>query len=190
MGEHRPVRRVVTGNDAEGRSVVLFDGPAPNTNPRPNGSCFNELWTIDRMPPNLSDTHDEGARERPLRHSPPPSGAHFRIVESRPVAQAIYNPDLARRNFEAMNADGLSQMPAQARESRQFPLHRTISVDYGIIFDGEFDQVLPDRDVRMLPGDIIVQLGHIHSWANQSPHNASIAFVMIGGVAPDTGTEK
>jgi len=185
MSEHRPVRRVVTGNDAQGRSVVLFDGPAPNTNPRPNGSCFNELWTFDNGPPRLSDTHDEGSRERPLRHSPPPFGAHFRMIESRPVDQAIYSPEIAKQNFEAMNTGGHSQMPVQARESRQFPLHRTISVDYGIIYDGDFNQVLPDRDVLMHPGDIIVQLGHIHSWANQSPHNASIAFVMIGsGDAP------
>ena len=32
--ELKPIRRVVTGNDARGRSLVLFDGPAPNVNPR------------------------------------------------------------------------------------------------------------------------------------------------------------
>ena len=30
----KPIRRVVTGNDAQGRSRVLYDGPAPNTVPR------------------------------------------------------------------------------------------------------------------------------------------------------------
>ena len=30
----KPIRRVVTGNDAQGRSRVLFDSAAPNVNPR------------------------------------------------------------------------------------------------------------------------------------------------------------
>ena len=31
--EPKPIRRVVTGNDAQGRSCVLFDSDAPNVNP-------------------------------------------------------------------------------------------------------------------------------------------------------------
>jgi hypothetical protein len=54
----KPIRRVVTGNDAQGRSGVLFDGPAPNVNPGAReGPLYNRrdgsfLWvdSIFRSP--------------------------------------------------------------------------------------------------------------------------------------------
>jgi hypothetical protein len=48
----RPTRRIVTGHDAEGRSIILKDGPAPSIfelQARP-GEAITELWRSGRRP--------------------------------------------------------------------------------------------------------------------------------------------
>jgi hypothetical protein len=44
--ELKPIRRVVTGNDDQGRSCVLFDSAAPNVNPGAinRGTCMTDIW--------------------------------------------------------------------------------------------------------------------------------------------------
>ena len=48
----RPIRRVVTGHDAQGRAVVLADGPAANVLHRPSrpGVALTDLWATDGTP--------------------------------------------------------------------------------------------------------------------------------------------
>ena len=48
----KPIRRVVTGNDAQGRSRVLFDSAAPNANPGAivRGTCMTDIWVYQHSP--------------------------------------------------------------------------------------------------------------------------------------------
>jgi len=77
-----PLRRIVTGHDANGKSCVIFDSHAPNLYHRPNTDAFfTDFWTIERIPAVLLGNKDEGAEDRKFSHSPPIQGAHFRIVQ-------------------------------------------------------------------------------------------------------------
>jgi len=172
----QPVRRVVTGNDAQGRSVVLYDSEAPARHIRPNGTHFVELWTFDTSPAPLAGTRDES--DRALSHSPPAMGAHYRIVQIPPDAEATITHNAAASNFNDMNSNSLSE---HVGGSRHWNMHRTPTVDYGIVLDGEYVHVLPEEDILMKPGDIVVQLAHVHSWSNQTGSTGAIAFDMIGG---------
>lgn len=179
MGMMRPahsVRRVVTGNDADGRSCVLLDSEAPARHVRPNGTHFVELWTFDSSPAPLSGDRDES--DRTLSHSPPAEGAHFRIVQIPPDSQSKIDVQTAAANFKAMNSNTLSE---HVGGERHWNMHRTPTVDYGIVLEGEYVHVLPDRDIVMRRGDIVVQLAHVHSWSNQTERTGALAFVMIGG---------
>lgn len=49
-----PVRRVVTGLDAQGRSCILLDGPAP----QPGGTAINMVWRTDAIPADNSGRAD------------------------------------------------------------------------------------------------------------------------------------
>src|SRR5712691_1183940 len=86
-----PIRRVVTGNDAQGKSRVLFDSAAPNMNPGAvsPGAGMTDIWVFDRCPAVISGEHDDG--NLPFHFEPPASGGHLRIVQSagRP---ADYDP--------------------------------------------------------------------------------------------------
>ncbi len=56
-------------------------------------------------------------------------------------------------------------------------MHRTETIDYVIILEGEIDMELDDSEVHMKTGDIMIQCGTIHAWANRSDKVCRIAFI-------------
>jgi quercetin dioxygenase-like cupin family protein len=81
---------------------------------------------------------------------PPPRGSIFRVVDFPPAAE---NPDPM--------------------------MHRTASIDYGIVLEGEIDLVLDGSEVRMQAGDVLVQQGTVHGWINRGKINCRVAFILI-----------
>jgi quercetin dioxygenase-like cupin family protein len=59
------------------------------------------------------------------------------------------------------------------------PMHRTETVDYGIVLDGEVTLVLDDAERLLRAGDVVVQRGTNHRWENRSAAPARVAFVLI-----------
>lgn len=57
--------------------------------------------------------------------------------------------------------------------------HRTDSIDYAVVMAGEIDMVLDDETVRLRAGDVMVQRGTNHAWANRATQPARLAFVLI-----------
>jgi len=172
----KPVRRVVTGTRPDGKSAVLYDSDNPHRFKLGGSNIFfNEIWTFDSSPAPLAGTAD-GA-DRPLSHSPPAEGAHFRVIQSPKENVKLVDQSEADRQFAEMNAGGLSErLPG----SRHWNMHRTRTVDYGIVTHGERIHVLPDSEFVMRKSDIVVQLGHFHSWDSTRGENIMI-FDMIGG---------
>ncbi|MEP4378286.1 MAG: hypothetical protein ABJ215_02995 [Alphaproteobacteria bacterium] len=180
-----PVRRVVTGTRADGKSAVLYDSDNPYRYSRGGGSTivFNEIWTFDTSPAPLAGERD-GA-DRPMSHSPPAEGAHFRVIQSAKEDDAQVDQEEADQQFASMNEGGLSERLPGARH---WNMHRTRTVDYGIVTFGERIHVLPESEFTMRKGDIVVQLAHFHSWDSTRGDNVMI-FDMIGGEYPDGSGE-
>lgn len=61
------------------------------------------------------------------------------------------------------------------------PVHRTQSVDYGIVLDGEVVLVLDESETVLGPGDVVVQRGTNHRWENRSGGTARMAFILVDG---------
>ena len=61
------------------------------------------------------------------------------------------------------------------------PMHRTQSVDYGIVLDGEVVLVLDDSETTLRPGDVAVQRGTSHRWENRAGETARVAFILVDG---------
>ena len=60
------------------------------------------------------------------------------------------------------------------------PLHRTTSIDYGIVLEGEMTMELDGGSVTQLKaGDVVVQRGTNHLWHNRSSRPCRMAFVLI-----------
>lgn len=176
----KPVRRVVTGTRPDGKSAVISDSANPYRYARGGGSkiVFNEIWTFDHSPAPLAGGKD-GAN-RPMSHSPPAEGAHFRVIQSAREDDQKVDQGEADKQFAAMNDGGLSERLPGARH---WNMHRTRTVDYGIVTYGERTHVLPESEFVMRKGDVVVQLAHFHSWDSTRGDNIMI-FDMIGGEYP------
>ncbi len=171
-------RRVVTGNNAQGKSCVLYDSDAPCQFPRASGSIFNEVWTIEDMPAPLKGDLDFGAAGRPMSHSPPLSGTHWRLSYSPgPPVQTAEEIAKEKETHVVEAASGTERMEG----GRHWKMHRTPSIDYAACLLGERLLVLEEGDVVIRKGDIVIQLGNWHSWDSSSPYPAIMSYVMIGG---------
>ena len=58
-------------------------------------------------------------------------------------------------------------------------VHRTESIDYAVVISGEIDMELDNSVVHLKAGDVLVQRGTIHNWANRGTEPCVIAFVLI-----------
>lgn len=175
----KKIRRVVVGNDRDGCSRVFYDSATPNVHPRPNspGTFFNELWTAQNIPVDLSATIDSSPRGNELKHSPPKTGVHWRIVQSSGKRIEL-NAREAQSSHAHMNKDGVSELK---EDGRHWNMHRTPTVDYGFCLKGERHLILDKDDVLISKGNIVVQLGNWHAWDNRSNVDVDMAYVMMGG---------
>ena len=141
-------RRIVTGHDASGRSVVLSDAPTPKTLDI-GTAAFHELWITAQTPAEIAATEPEPT-DRPVRTPPPADGVVVRVTEMAPGAES--------------------------------PMHRTETVDVGVVLEGETWLLLDDgSETRVGVGDAVVQRGTNHAWANRSDLPVRMLFVLIDG---------
>ena len=169
------IRRVVTGHDRDGKAIVLMDGAAENVKVRQaTGICATLLWVTDETPAKLSGT-DRADRE--IGVNPPLTGSIFRVVEFPPEKNLVGGPS----SEEVRREMGVSS----GGEAPRHPgMHRTESVDYAIVLKGEIDMLLDDSEVHLKAGDLVVQQGTNHAWANRGNKPCQIAFVLIGARVP------
>lgn len=159
-------RRVVTGH-RNGKGTVLFDGPAPNRKLRKaSGLVSTLLWVTDESPADISALADRGERE--IGVAPPPLGSVFRLVEFPPDRHGVSRDAVLRE----MGLTGQG-------DSRHAGMHKTRSVDYAVVMDGEIDMILDDGEVHLAAGDVLVQQGTDHAWVNRGARPCRIAFVLI-----------
>lgn len=168
------IRRVVTGHDAGGRAVCIEDGFAPRRirNPRRPGVAVADLWRTDRAPASL----EQGDRtlEGPVALEPAETGTVFRIVEFQPEdARALDDVDPSEA-FAAMGAE--DRLVPNARHPF---MHRTDTVDYAVVLSGEIILLLDDEDILLRAGDVVVQRGTNHSWANRGQEACRMGFVLV-----------
>jgi quercetin dioxygenase-like cupin family protein len=145
-------RRIVTGHDASGKSVVLSDAPTPKTLDI-GTAAFHEIWITDETPARIAASEPEPT-DRPVRTPPPTDGVMVRVTEMAPGAES--------------------------------PMHRTETVDVGVVLDGETWLLLDDgSETRVGVGDAVVQRGTNHAWANRSDRPVRMLFVLIDGTISD-----
>lgn len=168
-------RRVVTGHDPNRKAMVIMDGEAGNVKVRQaTGICATLLWRTDSTPTELSDTD---AADRETGVNPPLTGSIFRIVEFPPEGDR----GAGTSSEEVLREMGVS---AGGDAPRHPGMHRTQSIDYAVILKGEIDMMLDDSEVHLKAGDVVVQQGTNHAWANRGNEPCQIAFVLIGAQVP------
>jgi mannose-6-phosphate isomerase-like protein (cupin superfamily) len=174
------IHRVVTGHDPQGKAIVSSSGPLPTVVEIAAipGTWFHEVWSTAASPAPVDNGSDPTLA--PLRLPPPAHGTRIRFVDIPPDT-----PD-----FLAHGSDRMKQAFTQAGDATvstvkphsPHPLmHRTESVDYGIVIEGELTLVLDDTEVALRPGSVVVQRGTNHAWANRSGRPCRMLFVLVDG---------
>jgi hypothetical protein len=176
------IRRVVTGHDAEGQAIIVSDGITPVVFHMPNrpGYSANEVWVTSTMPAQLHETDEP--TERPRTIEPPANGTRCRIVEFPPESSFIHTVDRAAAlaSFAAFGS-AHAFTAADAKDPPHPFMHRTRTIDYGIVLSGEIYLVLDREETLLKPCDVVVQRGTNHAWSNRSDQPCRMAFILVDG---------
>jgi uncharacterized cupin superfamily protein len=182
----RSPRRIVTGHNAAGKSVVAIDTVMKPAIEKPElGVAFFEVWNTAGSPVSVDNGQDP--TDRKLQIEPPRQGSIIRFVDfgpKRPDAPAMTR-ELAQAAFAMV---GSAHASTWKPDSPHPMMHRTESIDYGIVVFGEITLVLDDgSETHLQAGDVVVQRGTDHAWENRSPTNpARMAFILLDGAfSPD-----
>jgi mannose-6-phosphate isomerase-like protein (cupin superfamily) len=176
MMELKPTRRIVTGHNTEGKAVALFDSPALPKQHSAGGNAVTILWVTGESPVEMDETGDRALT--PVGVPPPANGTIFRIVDFPPAAAGATPVD-HHKMLVSMGID-----PATQGYARHANTHRTKTIDYAIVLEGEIDMLMDDSEVHMKSGDVLVQQGTNHAWVNNSEKRCRIAFILIDSKAP------
>jgi quercetin dioxygenase-like cupin family protein len=131
--------------------VVLADGPVPHVRSLP-GAQFDEVWSVESALATIGlAPGGEPTSVAPQTALGSGAGNLIRVIDFAPASGG----------------------------GRRSPMHRTRTIDYGIVLEGEVIRILSDSEVLLRAGDIVVQRGTDHAWENRSPRPAKMVFVLI-----------
>lgn len=166
-------KRIVTGENADGGSCIKVD--EMELNPLGGGFLFSSVWGSDVPPafpndgtlPNFSELFPAaGGYRATLLH----------ILPAQGVAAAAWRDEFDREG-PVVNGGLEAAMAGEAPG-----MHRTDTVDLGIVTSGAIHMELDNGDVQELrTGDVFVQNGTAHNWHNRGETPASMFVVLIGG---------
>ncbi|WAC57571.1 cupin domain-containing protein [Gordonia sp. SL306] len=170
------VRRVVTGVDSAGSSVIKEDGPtAATVYKHTPGFESSVVWTTTRPP-----------TARGMEAAAPP--ASFVPGPGETIALTVtFPPDsvFGATDFdpEAAVAENLANTPGLADlfEPDAPGMHTTPTIDYAVLLSGTVVLELDNNaSTELHPGDIVVQNGTRHAWRVPGDEPATIFVVLIG----------
>ena len=181
QGELKPIRRVVTGNDAHGKSTVVWDGPAPGMHETSMGPGRGHIdfWVWNESPAPLAGITDR-RQSRVRLPGPAARRTPARGAGRRPRARLR-----SREDPHLVPPHPIKEHPLGRRwdrggtTSHSGGMHKTETVDYAILLDGERTLVLDDGEVKWQPGDIIIDVGAWHQWKSYAPEGGRVVYDMI-----------
>ena len=174
--ELKSTRRIVTGHDAQGKAVVLFDASLQAKQRSAGGNGMTLLWVTSESPADVAGSTDRAQTQ--VGVPPPANGTVFRIVDFAPLPANAPPVD----HHQILLSMGID--PATQGHARHANTHRTRTIDYALVLDGEIDMLLDDTEIHVKAGDVLVQQATNHAWVNRSDKVCRIAFVLIDGIDP------
>ncbi|KAL3476924.1 hypothetical protein BJX99DRAFT_135821 [Aspergillus californicus] len=135
------VTRYITGHNSSGKAIVQTENAAEWSSFESGSMAFTVAYTTSQFPAELSDDAD--------------LTTHKDLVASGKLG--LVNPNGTVCRFVDFAPKGAPLM------------HRTQSLDYGIVLEGEIEMELDSGEKRLLKkGDIAVQRATMHAWHNPS----------------------
>lgn len=176
-----PIHRVVTGHDADGKAVIVSNGPLPTVRDLASvaGMIVHEVWETRASPAPVGNGDDPTLG--PLEHTAPANGTLIRFLDFPPDEAYLTDSETPARMKhlfdEFNNPEGLTTKAGSPHPM----MHRSEAIDYGVVIEGEMTLILDDSEVQLKPGSVVVQRGTNHAWANRSGQRCRMLYVQIDG---------
>lgn len=173
-----PIRRIITEDDARRRSRIVEDAPATairTVAERPNYRAVN-IWRTEASPAPVSAPDTIAAHKGIL--PPKNGGSILRVIDFPPESA---DPAERQRQITATFGGIFIDADHDKTPGAHPGMHRTDTVDYAIILEGEIWAIMDENETLMKTGDILIQRGTNHAWANRSNKTARICFVLLDG---------
>jgi mannose-6-phosphate isomerase-like protein (cupin superfamily) len=165
----RTFRRIITGHDERGKSIVLAEKPSFDL------GTLHDMWVTDGAP--ASYALEDAVEGRRVRLEPPLFGTSFRFFRVEPDDPALDPEELeaeVARGFEAIGASH-----CRPDTTRSPHMHETGTVDYIIVLEGEVTLVLDEDEVDLKPFDVVIQRGTNHAWISKDGQSALLAAILV-----------
>lgn len=174
------IHRIVTGHDGSGKAVVVSNGPLAVVKELTNipGTVFHEVWNTAGPRPVIDNGADPTVGGLVL--PPPAGGTRMRFVDIPPDSQEFLAHGAASMKAAFGEIGDVSASTVEAGSPHPL-MHRTESIDYGVVIEGEMTLVLDDSEVALTPGSVVIQRGTNHAWANRSGKPCRMLFILIDG---------
>jgi len=179
--EIRPFRRVITGHDADGQSIIISDAASPHIMPimdQPN-FVVADFWKTLSTPADNGRKTEQDPCKLPIQVAPPQGGSVFRVVQFPPDRDWAAK---AAAMGGSVAIDETAKSASKGGPVRHAHMHRTGSIDYAIVLSGEIWAVMDVGETKLVAGDVLIQRGTNHAWANRSNAPCVVAFVLIDAV--------
>jgi hypothetical protein len=141
---------------------------------------FFEVWNTRDTPAPIDRASCE-PQEDGIQLAPPRRGTRIRVLDIPPddATFQTMTPEQIQAHFAEVGAAKASS--GSGPGARHAFMHRTETIDYGIVLEGEITLILDVGETVAHAGDIVIQRGTNHGWANRSNRNCRIAFILIDG---------
>lgn len=170
MSDKLARRLVVTGHSANNRSKLASDTTVTGAEiPGQSGVECSVIWGADRK----MQFPDNGAKPAYEGFFPPLDG--FRLIETYLPARFSASVDASPQGEFAGAMDAVMPGLAEAMDAKRPGMHRTPTVDLIVVLEGRCILQLDDDEIPLNTGDVVIESGTIHAWAN--PYDAPCRFL-------------
>ena len=168
------MRRIVTGHDEKGKSIITLDGPPARSIGEDVGGLF-ELWNTDGKDIISTDNNDRADEDIVL--SPSAGGTKFRYFQINPLPEGA--PDEVMQDMAAQAFANVGAAHHRIDTSKHPAMHKTETIDYIILLKGDVTLILDEEEVDLKPFDVVVQRGTNHAWVNNGNEPALLIAVLV-----------
>ena len=168
------MRRIVTGHDENGKSIITLDGPPARSIGEEVGGLF-ELWNTDGE--SITSTDNIDRADSDILLCPPKNGTKFRYFQINPLPEGVPKEimdQIAHENFAQVGAEH-----TRVDTKRHPAMHKTETIDYIILLKGNVTLLVDNDEVDLEPHDVVVQRGTNHAWVNKGTEPALLIAVLI-----------
>jgi hypothetical protein len=155
------LRRVITGDDANGKSIVIIDGGPSSESGHPDVGGLFEIWEDAATGSLNPQEHADLGTSRPVL-GPRPGNVQVRWFVISPLPEGVPKEELdamTRRTFAGF--DGERHIIDQTRHPA---MHTTHSLDVICLLQGDVSLILDGAETRLRPGQVVIQRGTNHAW--------------------------